>query len=125
VTRPKWDPAQGEVPRPDTITKAMGHSQKEIYRDCPTKDPRSSWKSQMQIVPPNQWTEAADPCCWIRKGWKKLRRNDHVGTIVSLNLELWDLSKHWTTEHTAYISLYEDPKTHTVEDLRVYVHSEM
>jgi hypothetical protein len=28
MTGPKWDPAQGEVPRPDTITEAMEHSQK-------------------------------------------------------------------------------------------------
>jgi hypothetical protein len=28
VTDPKWDLAQGEVPRPDTITEAMEHSQK-------------------------------------------------------------------------------------------------
>jgi hypothetical protein len=27
------------------------------------EDPTSSWKSQMQIFAPNQWTEAADPCC--------------------------------------------------------------
>jgi hypothetical protein len=27
-TAPKWDPAQGEVPRPDTITEAMESSQK-------------------------------------------------------------------------------------------------
>ena len=74
VTGPKWDPAQGEVPRPDTITEAMEHSQKGTYHDCPLKDPTSSWKSQMQIFAPNQWTEAADPCCWIREGWKKLRR---------------------------------------------------
>jgi hypothetical protein len=25
---PKWDPAQGEVPRPDTITEAIEHLQK-------------------------------------------------------------------------------------------------
>jgi hypothetical protein len=40
--RPKWDPAQGEVPRPDTITEAMEHSPKGIYHDCPPKDPTSS-----------------------------------------------------------------------------------
>jgi hypothetical protein len=28
VTSPKWDPTQGEVPRPDTITEAIEHSQK-------------------------------------------------------------------------------------------------
>jgi hypothetical protein len=39
---PKWDPAQGEVPRLYTITEAMEHSQKGIYHDCPLKDPTSS-----------------------------------------------------------------------------------
>ena len=31
MTGPKWDPAQGEVPKPDTITEAMEHSQKWTY----------------------------------------------------------------------------------------------
>jgi hypothetical protein len=38
VTGPKWDPDQGEDPRPDTITEAVEHSQKGIYNDCPPKD---------------------------------------------------------------------------------------
>jgi hypothetical protein len=50
-------PAQGEAPRPDTITEAMVCSQ-EVYPDCLLKD----LTSQMQIFAPNQWTEAADPC---------------------------------------------------------------
>jgi hypothetical protein len=50
VTGPRWDPAQGEVPRPDTITEAMEHSHKGTYHDCPLKDPISSWKSQLQIL---------------------------------------------------------------------------
>ena len=29
---PKWDPAQGEFPGPDTISGAVKHSQKEIGR---------------------------------------------------------------------------------------------
>jgi hypothetical protein len=41
TTGPKWDPAQGKVPRPDTITDAMEHSQNGIYYDCPPKDPTS------------------------------------------------------------------------------------
>jgi hypothetical protein len=48
--------------------------QKGTYHDCPTRDPTSSWKSQMQLFASNQWTEAADPCCWVGEGWKKLRR---------------------------------------------------
>jgi hypothetical protein len=42
VTGPKWDPAQGEVPAPGTITEVMEYSQKGIYYDCPPRDPISS-----------------------------------------------------------------------------------
>jgi hypothetical protein len=42
VTGPKWDLAKGEVARPDTITEAMEHSQKETYHDCTLEDPTSS-----------------------------------------------------------------------------------
>ena len=28
ATGPKWDPSQGQFPRPETITEAMEHSQK-------------------------------------------------------------------------------------------------
>jgi hypothetical protein len=40
----------------------------------PTKNPTNSWKSQLQLFAPKQWTEAANPCCWIKEGLKKLRR---------------------------------------------------
>jgi hypothetical protein len=99
---PKWDPGQGVVPRPDTITEAMECSQKGIYHDCPPIYPINSWKNQMQIFAPNQWTEAADPCCWIREGWQKLR-SYHVGApAVSINLDPWDLSNTGppTRQHT-------------------------
>jgi len=42
ATAPKWNPAQVEAPRPDTITEAMGHSQKGTCHDCSLKDPTSS-----------------------------------------------------------------------------------
>jgi hypothetical protein len=57
-----WDPAQGEVPRPDTTTEAVESSQKGIYYYSPLKNPTSSLKSQKQIFLPNQWIEAVDPC---------------------------------------------------------------
>jgi hypothetical protein len=53
ATGPKWDPAEGEVPRPDTVTEAMECSQKGTYHDCTLKDPTNRWKSQMQIFVPN------------------------------------------------------------------------
>jgi hypothetical protein len=42
VTDPEWGPAQGVVPRPDTITEALEHSQKGTYYDCPLEDPTST-----------------------------------------------------------------------------------
>jgi hypothetical protein len=42
VTNPNWDPAQGEVPRPGTISEAMEHSQKGAYHNGPQKEPTSS-----------------------------------------------------------------------------------
>jgi hypothetical protein len=50
---PKWDPAQAEVPRSESITEAMEHSQKGTCHGCPLKDPTSRWKSQMQIFAPS------------------------------------------------------------------------
>jgi hypothetical protein len=38
ATGPELDPAQGEVPRSDTITEAMEHSQKDTYHDCTLED---------------------------------------------------------------------------------------
>ena len=48
----------------------------------------------MQIFAPNQWTEAADLCGWIRE---KLEEAEEEGDPVggpadSINLDHWDLS---------------------------------
>ena len=61
---------------------------------CPPKDPTSSWKSQRQIVAPNHWTEAADPCGWILEKVKEAEeKSNPVGELaVSINLNPWDLS---------------------------------
>jgi hypothetical protein len=45
----------------------------------PPKDPTSSWRSQMQIFAPSQWTEAADPSGWIRG---KLEEAEEKGNPV-------------------------------------------
>ena len=78
-TGPKWEPAQGEVPRPETVTEAMEHSHKGIYHDCHQKNPKNSWKSHVQIFTPNQWTEAVDLCGWIRE---KLEETEEEGDPV-------------------------------------------
>jgi hypothetical protein len=104
VTGPKWDPAQGKAPpRPDTINEVMECSQKGIYHDCPLKDPTISWKSQMQIFTPNQWTEAADPFGWIREKLEEAEESDSIGgPALSISLDPWDLSdtERSTRQHT-------------------------
>ena len=82
---------KGRPLRLDTITEAMKHAHKGTYHDCPLTN---SWKSQMQIFAPNQWTEAADHCCWIRERLKEAKDEGYpVGRpAVSINMDLWDLS---------------------------------
>jgi hypothetical protein len=70
----------------------------------PPKDPTSSWKNQMQILAPNQWTEAADPCGWIRENLGEAEdEGDPVGGLVdSINLDPRHLSDTLTPtrQHT-------------------------
>jgi hypothetical protein len=99
MTGPKWDPAQAEAPRPDTITEAVEPSQKGTKHDCPPEDTTSSKKSQMQIFAPKQWTEAADPFGSIRE---KLEETDQEGDpvrepTVSINLDPPEISQ--TLDH--------------------------
>jgi hypothetical protein len=83
----------GEVPRPDTITEAMECSQKGTFYERTPEDPTSSWRSQMQIIAPDQWTEAADSCGWIRKRLEEAEEesNSVGGQTVSFNLYPRDL----------------------------------
>jgi hypothetical protein len=66
-------------------------SQKGTYHDNLLKDPRSSWKSQIQIFAPNTWVKDAEPCGWIRG---KLEVSEEEGNLaggpaVSITLEPW------------------------------------
>jgi hypothetical protein len=78
---------------------------KGTYYDCPLKDPTSSWKNQMQILSPNQWTEAADPCFWIRDKLEEAEEKGYPvgGPAVSINLDYQIDSIHqliWGPQHT-------------------------
>ena len=44
---------------------------------------------QMQIFAPNQWTEAADPCGWIRGKVEEAEEEGNLvgGPDVSINLD--------------------------------------
>jgi hypothetical protein len=94
ATGPNWDPPQGEIPRPGTITEAMERSQKGTWHDHTPEDWTSSWKRQIQIFVPNQWTEPADPGWWIRERLKEseLKGDPAGGPAFSINLDPWDLS---------------------------------
>jgi hypothetical protein len=48
----------------------------------------------MQIFTPNQWTEAADPCGWIRRKLEEDEKegNPVGGQVVIINLDPRDLS---------------------------------
>ena len=78
----KWVPGQPGLHRETLSQKTKKKKEKRkrkdkkkwTYYDCSLKDPTSSWKIQRQMFSLNPLTEAADPCCWIREGWKKLRR---------------------------------------------------
>jgi hypothetical protein len=62
-----------------TLLLKLWHSQKGAYHNCPLKDSKSSWKSQMQIFTPNQWREAAEPCGGIRE---KLEEAEEEGNCI-------------------------------------------
>jgi hypothetical protein len=50
----------------------------------------------MQIFAPNQRTKAADPCCRIREGWKKLKEKGDSGGYNFLHLVfLFYLTDPW------------------------------
>jgi hypothetical protein len=74
----------------------------------------------MHIFAPNQWTEAADSCGWIRGKLEEAEGegNPAGGPAVSVNLDpsAPRSLKHWTTKQVAYTSWYEAPNSYTAED---------
>ena len=72
--------------------KSLGYgalTKKGTYHVCHLNDQTSSWKSQRQIFASNQWTEAADPCGWIREKLEEAEEEgEPVGRpAVSINLD--------------------------------------
>jgi hypothetical protein len=58
----------------------------------------------MQIFVPNQWTEADEPCGWIREKLEEAKKGYPVGEpAVTINLDPRDLSDtgSWTRRHTS------------------------
>ena len=67
MTGPKWDPAQGEVPRPDTITEAMEHSQKGTYHDCPPKTQQAAERVRCRYLHPTNGQKQLTPVVELGK----------------------------------------------------------
>jgi hypothetical protein len=101
------------------------HKKGPIMSIYPLKDPTGSWKGQMELFVPNQWTEAAAPYDWVRGKLEEAEEEgDSVGEPeVSTNLDPRDLSDTGSPTRQ-YTSWYEDLNTHRVEDCWVWVQSE-
>jgi hypothetical protein len=90
-TRPKWDSAEVEVPRPNTITEAMEHSQRGIYHDYPQKYPTSTWVRCSYLYPTNGQKQLT-PVVELGKLREAEEKGDSVGgPAVSINLDPGDL----------------------------------
>ena len=54
MTGSKWDPAQREVPKPDTITEAMEHSQKGSSMTALWKTQQASERVKCRYIHPTK-----------------------------------------------------------------------
>ena len=73
MTGPKWDPAQREVPRPDTITEAMECSQTSIITVL-QKTQQAAERVRCIYLHPTNGQKQLTPVVELEKGWKKPRR---------------------------------------------------
>jgi hypothetical protein len=81
------------------------------------KTQQAAERVRCRYLHPNQWTEAADPCGWIRGKLEEAEEDGNpVGPAVSINLDPQRSLRHWTTNQAAYTSWYEAPNTNTTED---------
>jgi hypothetical protein len=110
-TGPKWDPAQGEVTRPDTISVAMEYSQKGTCQDSYLEDPPSSWKSEMQIFCLNHGQKQLTPVVELRKterNWWEAQSFRGTGSLEQTTDSSWTLDYQtgsiyqviWSHQHT-------------------------
>ena len=75
----------------------------------------------MQILAPNQWTEAKEPCGGILEKLEEVEeKGDPIGRLAVLtNVDPWDLSETETPNQAVYTSLYETPNTYIADDCLV------
>ena len=73
MTGPNWDPSQGEAPRPDTNYWCYDVLTDRNLAWLPSKRPNKQLTKTDAILTPNKWTEARDPCGWIRERLEKAK----------------------------------------------------
>ena len=74
MTGPKWDPAQGEAPRPNTITEAVECSQKGHIMTALEKTQKTAEKVRCRYLHPINGQKLLTLVAELGKSWKKLRR---------------------------------------------------
>ena len=74
MTGPKWDPGQGEVPRPDTITEAMVSSQKGPSMTALQKTQQAAEGVTCRDLHPTNGQKHLTPFVELGKDRKKLRK---------------------------------------------------
>ena len=110
VTGPKWDPGQGEVPRPDTIIEAMECSQKGTYMTALWETQQAA-ESDADLYTTN-WQKQLTPVVELGKAeriWGE-GRSFRSGAVL-VNLDPWD---HSNTE--------PPNRQHTPADMRPSTH---
>jgi hypothetical protein len=99
VTDPNWDPAQGEVPRPDTITEAMECSQMWPTMTALLKTRQASKRVRCRYFYPTNRQKKLTPVVelgkaerswWERQSFRWTSHLNESGPPRSL--------KHWTTK---------------------------
>ena len=102
MTGPNWDPAQKEVSKHWHYYCCYGMLTERSPALLPSESPNKEL-SELQILTSNQWTEARDPCGWIREKAEGTGEEDHpIGRSV--------ISSSWS----------KAPGTYTKEDCLVW-----
>jgi hypothetical protein len=80
----------------------------------------------MQIFTLNQWTEAADPCGWIKEKLEETEEESNPlgGPAISTNLGPPNLSDQPSHQPGSIYQLIGGPNTYIAEDYQVWVQSE-
>ena len=91
-----------------------------------TKPAGERVRCSMQILTPNQWTEAGNPCGWIREKLEEAEEEVYPvgGPTISNNLDLPGCLRHWASNQASYTRWYKATNTYTEKDCQVWTQSD-